>query len=71
MLIEGYVPRKTLPMEYHKVIRELKAIGNHMNQIVAQANAMGFFLDDEYKKNYKLMEKVLEIQAAVTLPDKR
>lgn len=53
------------------MIRELKAIVNHMNQIVAQANAMGFFLDDEYKKNYKLMEKVLEIQAAVTLPDKR
>lgn len=70
-LIEGYVPRETPQMEYHQMIRERNAIGNRMNQISARANATGFFLAEEYKENYKrLMEKVLEIQAAVTLPDR-
>ena len=70
-LLYTSVPRETPQMEYHQMIRERNAIGNRMNQISARANATGFFLAEEYKENYKrLMEKVLEIQAAVTLPDR-
>lgn len=71
-LIEGYVPREMPPIDYHNMIHELNAIGNRMNQIAARANATDFFLAEEYKDNYKqFMSTLLEIQAAVILPDKR
>ena len=39
--------------------------------IAARANATGFFLKEDYALNYRrLMEKVLEIQAAVTQPER-
>jgi len=70
-LLKGYAPRELPPIDYHRMIRELNAIGNRINQIAARANATGFFLMDEYEENYRqLMEKVLEIQGAFVLPDK-
>lgn len=70
-LIEGYVPREQPSADYHAMIKELRAIGNRMNQIAARANATGFFLVDEYKENAKrLFEEILKIREAVVLPDK-
>lgn len=66
-LLNGYSPKETPPLEYHRLIRELNAIGNNLHQIAARANATGFFLKEDYALNYRrLMEKVLEIQEAVT-----
>ena len=70
-LLNGYSPKETPPLEYHRLIRELNAIGNNLHQIAARANATGFFLKEDYALNYRrLMEKVLEIQAAVTQPER-
>lgn len=70
-LITGYAPKEMPPPDYHGMMRELSAIGNNLHQIAARANATGFFLMEDYSRNYKLlMEKVLAIQAAVTLPEK-
>jgi len=70
-LINGYAPKEMPTPDYHAMMRELNAIGNNLHQIAARANATGFILADEYALKYKqLMDKVLSIQAAVTLPEK-
>ena len=43
LLITGHVPKALPPIEYHKLLRQLYAIGNNMNQIAAHANSTGFF----------------------------
>ena len=71
-VLAGSVPRETPPLEYHALMKELRAIGNRMNQIAARANTTGFFLAKEYEENAKgLRQAVLQIQAAVTLPEKK
>ncbi|MEF9987862.1 MAG: plasmid mobilization relaxosome protein MobC [Christensenella sp.] len=70
-LIEGYVPRELPPADYHSMVKELRAIGNRMNRIAARANATGFFLAEEYAQNARrLFDEILEIRAAVVLPEK-
>lgn len=70
-LMTGCIPREAPSPDYHAMMRELNAIGTILNQIAARANATGFFLADEYEMRYRqLMEKVMAIQAAVTLPEK-
>ncbi|MBC5648742.1 hypothetical protein H8S18_10380 [Christensenella sp. NSJ-35] len=51
--------------------KELRAIGNRMNQIAARANATGFFLAEEYAENAnRLFNSIVKIREAVVLPDK-
>ena len=70
-VIFGRIPKALPPIDYYGMMRELNAIGNNLHQISARANKTGFFLAEKYDENYKqLMEKVLEIQAAATLPEK-
>ena len=70
-LIHGYVPKEQPPLDYKTLIRELHTIGNSMNQIAARANTTGFFLKEQYAENVqKLNAAVLDIQKAVTLPEK-
>ena len=54
-LISGTELRSRPPDEYAKIIRELSAIGNNVNQIARVANSLG-------KINYHELEK---IQAAL------
>lgn len=70
-LIDGYIPREPPSAEYHAMIKELRAIGNRMNQIAARANATGFFLVEEYEQNARrLFNEILKIREAVVLPEK-
>ena len=70
-LINGYVPKEQPSVDYKKMIRELHAIGNSMNQIAARANKTGFYLKEEYAKNtQELKAAILEIQKAILLPEK-
>ena len=69
-LLDGYVPKKLPPPDYHGMMRELNAIGNSMNQIAARANATGFFLAEEYAMYMQeFRNAVLAIQKAVTKPE--
>lgn len=69
LLLSGHTPREQPPIEYHKLLRELYAIGVNLNQIAARANATGFFLAGEYARNADaLRQAILKIQAACTLP---
>ncbi len=71
-LINGYIPKTLPPPDYHSMIRELHAIGNNLNQIAARANAIGHIDKTifQYEAN-RLRKAVLDIQAAVTLPERR
>ena len=71
-LINGYVPKTLPPPEYHLMIKELHAIGNNLNQLAAKANATGNIDKTvfQYEAN-RLRKAVLDIQAAVTLPERR
>lgn len=70
-LIHGYVPKEQPPADYKALIRELHAIGNSMNQVAARANTTGFLDREAYAENVeKLNAAVLEIQKAITLPEK-
>ena len=71
MLIHGQRPKELPPLEYYQLMRQLLAIGNSLNQIAARANATGFFLADEYKKNAQELQKtLLEIKAEMTQPER-
>ena len=55
----------------YKRQKELRAIGNRMNQIAARANATGFFLAEEYAENdRRLFNSIVKIREEVVLPDK-
>ena len=71
-LICGYVPKELPPPDYFSMMRELNAIGGNLNQLAAKANAIGHidkavFL---YEAN-RLRRAVVDIQAAVTSPERR
>ena len=68
-LINGTVPAQTPPIEYHKMIQQLRSIGNNMNQIAATANSAKIIDADAYNKNVQMLYGVLqEIQKAILLP---
>ena len=70
-LIMGYVPREPPSADFYAMTKELRAIGNRMNQIAARANATGFFLAEEYAENARrLFNSIVKIREAVVLPDK-
>lgn len=50
-LIGGKIPVQLPPMEYHAVIRELRAIGNNLHQIAYKANALGPLDAPNYRRN--------------------
>lgn len=71
-LINGYVPKELPPPDYYSMTKELHAIGNNLNQLAAKANATGHIDRTvfQYEAN-RLRKAVLDIQAAVTLPEWR
>jgi hypothetical protein len=57
-LINGYAPVNVPPMEYFTLIKELRAIGNNMQQLAQRANSLEFIDAPYYRKN---ADRVLEI----------
>ena len=41
LLLEGYVPPQAPPVDYKKLIREIRAVGNNINQILFYVNTNG------------------------------
>lgn len=71
-LINGYAPKELPPPDYYAMMRELHAIGVNINQIATKANATGHIdrTQFQYEAN-RLRKAVLDIQAAVTSPERR
>ena len=71
-LINGYAPKELPPIDYHSMIRELRAIGGNINQLVDKANTTGYVDEAGFEREAAHLRKViLEIQRVVTLPDRR
>lgn len=65
-LIIGYKPRESPPADYFAMTRELKEIGNNLNQLTFVANATG--LIDEaayYEEVVRLRDTLRRIEQAV------
>ena len=65
LLLEGYVPPQAPPVDYKKLIREVRAVGNNINQILFFVNANGILnvpdLKDELKKLRKVEEELKNV----------
>ena len=70
-LIKGYEPKEKPDDRFYDVMRELSAIGNNINQLVAKANSLGFvdmpMLKTEMKKWNKFQN---EVERRFLRPDK-
>jgi len=69
-LINGYIPKELPSLDYHAMMKELRAIGNNLNQIAARANATGHIDQIMFKLEAdQLRQALIDIQAAVTSPE--
>ena len=65
-LIIGYKPRESPPADYFAMTRELKEIGNNMNQLSFVANATGLIDEAAYYENViHLSDSLRRIEKAV------
>ncbi len=71
-LIAGHLPKAIPPKEFYVIIRELRAIGNNVNQMAMIANRVGYIETPMIENLVKEIKKeVLKIREVVTLPEKR
>lgn len=65
-LIVGYEPKESPPADYFAMTRELKEIGNNLNQLAFVANATGLIDEATYYENViKLRNSVQHIEQVV------
>lgn len=68
-LIVGYEPREKPPIEFYESIKQIRAVGNNLNQIAKYANAQGFVDGIHLRKEItKLNELIVDIKKEYLLP---
>lgn len=68
-LINGYIPREKPTRDYSTVIKELRCIGNNLNQMAKVANTKRDFDEKMYINEVaKLQKQILGIQLIVNSP---
>lgn len=73
---EGYVRcllRDKLPVEippapYYDLVREIRALGNNMNQIAYKVHALGYVNHQEYREHANKVIALADTIASVCLP---
>lgn len=69
-LINGYEPKQQPYFNYHAMMKELKQIGNNLNQIAFVANSTGAIDGQEYHAMALLVrQKIREIEKGVLEPE--
>ncbi|GHU81350.1 hypothetical protein FACS1894191_8160 [Clostridia bacterium] len=70
-LINGLIPTDAPPPDYHNMMRELRAIGNNLNQVAQKAHALNAIDVQRYDAAVSTLNRtVVEITNAVMLPRK-
>ena len=65
-IINGYHPKEAPSMDFYRMMRELKQIGNNLNQIAYVANNTGLIDEDEYHAMATLVrQKIRQIEKEV------
>lgn len=70
-LIKGYEPQEVPPLEYYRVLGDLRRIGNNLNQIAQRANLHGGIDRDGYQENHARILNLADELARAFLPKKR
>ena len=68
--INGFEPACAPPIEYHQVLKELRAIGRNINQIAHRANVTDDIRAEEYCKEYAELTAITDDLAKAFLPRK-
>lgn len=69
-LISGVVPRDAPPPDYYSMMRELRRIGNNLNQIAQKAHTLNVVDVQRYDRDMRMFEDtVKKITEAVILPE--
>lgn len=58
MLILGYHPKPKPEKEFYDVLRNISAIGNNINQLIAKAHSLDFVDVPRLNKEFKSLEKL-------------
>ena len=69
-LIGGHEPKAASPIDYFKVLAELRHCGNNLNQIAKGVNTDGKLDSDIYSRNYADLAAITDELAKVFLPSK-
>ena len=65
-IINGYKPRESPPADYFAMTRELKEIGNNLNQLAFVANSTGLINEAAYYEEViRLRDSLRRIEKAV------
>lgn len=69
-LLHGHQPKELPPLDYYKMMKELKQIGNNLNQIAYVANSTGSIDSQEYHAMaVRVRQKIHEIERGVLEPE--
>ena len=70
-LLNCNIPPPIVPDVLHDIIKELRFIGNNLNQIARIANASNHIKHDEYQSNVdRLFKEILAIKQEIARPTK-
>ena len=58
-VLAGAQIKEQPPAQYHEVLKELRQIGNNINQIAARANATGETDSIRYMEDYRQLQAVI------------
>lgn len=68
-LTNNYEPREKPPEQFYEAIKQIRAVGNSLNQLARKANALGFIDKLQYKKNVDTLNSfILDIKREFLLP---
>jgi hypothetical protein len=67
-LINGYQPKEAPPLEYHQMMRELRAVGNNLNQLAHLAHVTGNIDSAAYEQNVSEVARLTARLAQAFLP---
>ena len=59
LLLDDVTPMPALPLDFHKMINELNAIGNNLNQLVRKVNTLNMVNDMEFKEFANAFDEVI------------
>jgi len=70
-MISGFIPTDLPSPDYYKMMNELRAIGNNMNQIAQKAHVLNVIDSKRYDEGFTVLkEAIIEIVNAVNRPRK-
>lgn len=66
----GYELKEKPPLEFYEALKQIRAVGNNLNQIARLANATGIIDELSYKKQYdELNNLIIDIKKKYLLPE--